>query len=78
MKVHPVINIEYLKVYHTSPERLGPRTKGAQIIWSKELLNGREVESVKTIGRLGMERSSTLYTGRTLQSMMTPRNPVHQ
>ncbi|GHJ84924.1 hypothetical protein NliqN6_1326 [Naganishia liquefaciens] len=25
IKIHPTINIEYLKEYHASPERLGPR-----------------------------------------------------
>ncbi|KAI5450579.1 hypothetical protein NCC49_002838 [Naganishia albida] len=47
IKVHPVVDIEYLKGYHVSPERLGPRTKAAQMTWAKELVNEREIESVK-------------------------------
>jgi hypothetical protein len=50
MKVHPIINLKYLKGYHQSPDRFGSRAtammKDSMSI-IKELEDGRQIQDIK-------------------------------
>jgi hypothetical protein len=39
IRVHPVINLEYLKEYHTSPERFAPQDMASALVMVKELMS---------------------------------------
>jgi hypothetical protein len=46
MKIHPVINVEYLRKYHESPERLGAR-ENVVTLNKDDLIGEPQMESIR-------------------------------